>query len=195
MAKAYRKFLTNGSINMQPTLKTERLSLRPFSPADAPEVMRLAGHRLIYETTASIPHPYPIEAAYEWISKQAEWFSEGKGVDFAITDKVSGELIGSINLFGISKIHRKAEMGYWIGVEHWNRGYGTEAAHEILKYGFKALFLNKVSARHVLTNEQSGKIMQKIGMQKAGVFRQDFFKDGKFTDLVIYEILLENYLK
>lgn len=41
-----------------PTLETERLVLRPFTLADAPEVQRLAGERAIADTTLNIPHPY-----------------------------------------------------------------------------------------------------------------------------------------
>ena len=43
-------------MNTQPTLLTERLALRPFTLADAPEVKRLAGDRAIADTTLNIPH-------------------------------------------------------------------------------------------------------------------------------------------
>ncbi len=43
----------------QPTLTTPRLRLRPFTLADAPHVLALAGAREIGDTTLNIPHPYP----------------------------------------------------------------------------------------------------------------------------------------
>ena len=45
-------------MTQQPTLTTERLLLRPFTPADAPVVQRLAGDRDIAANTLTIPHPY-----------------------------------------------------------------------------------------------------------------------------------------
>ncbi len=51
-----------------PRLETERLTLRPFDNFDATEVMRLAGDRVIADTTLHIPHPYKEGMAEEWIS-------------------------------------------------------------------------------------------------------------------------------
>jgi len=54
-------------MNEQPTLDTERLTLRPFIAYDAFDVERLAGAREVADTTLNIPHPYPHGGAAEWI--------------------------------------------------------------------------------------------------------------------------------
>ena len=97
-------------MSQQPILTTERLLLRPFKLADAPEVQRLAGDRAIADTTVAIPYPYPDGVAEDWISKHANWFAEGKQVTFAITRKLDDALIGAINLMEVSKAHQ-AELG------------------------------------------------------------------------------------
>jgi hypothetical protein len=51
----------------QPTLRTERLVLRPLRPSDGPRVDELAGAREIADTTATIPHPYPAGSGGTWI--------------------------------------------------------------------------------------------------------------------------------
>ena len=57
-----------------PTLRTERLVLRPFQAADSRAVSELAGERAIADTTISIPHPYSTEQAEEWIARHpTEW--------------------------------------------------------------------------------------------------------------------------
>ena len=55
-------------LRYQPSLKTERLKLRPFIADDADDVQRLAGAREIADSTTSIPHPYSIGAARTWIA-------------------------------------------------------------------------------------------------------------------------------
>jgi len=171
----------------QETLRTERLILRPFSLVDAPHVMRLAGDRRVYETTLLIPYPYEEGIAESWISTHQAVFYEERGAIFAIC-LTNGSLIGAISLSRAGPFN-KAELGYWIGPEYWNCGYCTEAAKAMLKYGFSELGYHKISARHFVGNQSSGRVMQKAGMVREGVLRDEVMKDGRFVSVVLYGIL------
>ena len=98
----------------QPTLHTQRLILRAFTLADAPDVQRLAGAREIAAMTLTIPHPYQDGMAEEWIKTHPKAFNEGKDVNLAIVLRDTGLLCGAIGL-GINQEHNHAELGYWIG--------------------------------------------------------------------------------
>jgi [ribosomal protein S5]-alanine N-acetyltransferase len=180
------------NLNQRPTLQTSRLVLRPFLPSDGERVELLAGHPYVAATTATIPHPYPLGAANAWISLHEQWYRQGVGVQFAIELKQSGELIGCIDLFGINRIHSKAELGYWIGVPYWNSGYCSEAAIEIVRYGFEILGLNKVTSRHMTTNPASGRVMMKANLRREGTLRQDFRKNGVLVDIEVYGVLRDD---
>ena len=174
-------------IVVQPTLRTERLILRPFSLVDAPHVMRLAGDRRIYETTFSIPNPYEEGMAESWISTHQAVFYEEGGAVFAVC-LANGFLIGAISLNKAGPFNR-AELGYWIGPEYWNCGYCTEGVKAVLEYGFRGLGYHKISARHFVGNVPSGRVMQKVGMVREGVLRDEVVKDGRFVTVVLYGIL------
>lgn len=178
---------------MRPTLETERLILRPFVLSDAKDVQRLAGHKLIAATTAAIPHPYLDGMAEKWIAQHEELFHKGTDVQLCITLKATGEVIGCIDLFTISKVHQRAEMGYWVGVDYWNKGYCSEAALAMAKFAFQTLKLNKLIARHMATNPASGKVMTKIGMTKEGYLRQHIVKNNQFVDMVEYGLLEDEF--
>jgi [ribosomal protein S5]-alanine N-acetyltransferase len=171
-----------------PTLETERLVLRPFTPADAGDVQRLAGDRSIADTTLSIPHPYEDGFAAEWISAHQKAFDEGTGVTFAITIKPDGALVGAIGLMGMTQGHQ-AELGYWIGRPYWNQGFSTEAGEAILRYAFLDLGLIRVHACYFTRNPASGRVMQKLGMQHEGCRRQHIKKWDNFEDVELYGIL------
>ena len=69
----------------QPNLTTRRLLLRPFAPADAPDVQRLAGAREIAATTANIPHPYEAGMAEQWIASHRPALEQDRTVTYAVT--------------------------------------------------------------------------------------------------------------
>ena len=176
-----------------PTLTTDRLILRPFRLADAPDVQRLAGAREIAENTLMIPHPYPDGAAAEWIALHQKLFDEEKEVVLAITVRESGELAGTIGLM-LKLLHDKAEIGYWIGMPYWGRGYATEAARAIVKYGFEEWSLHRVEALHFTRNPGSGRVLQKLGMRHEGTARGDIKKWGEYVDTALYGVLRDEWL-
>ncbi len=177
-----------------PTIETERLILRPFSIADATEVMRLAGDRAIADTTTNIPHPYKEGMADQWISKHAETFENDRGIAWAITRKADSALLGAISLMGMVKGHQ-AELGYWIGKPYWKKGYCTEAGRAVLRYAFRELELCRVHASHFTRNPASGRVMQKIGMRHEGCRRQHVKKWDKTEDLELYGVLKHEWEK
>lgn len=175
----------------QPILTTPRLRLRPFTPQDAPEVQRLAGAFEIAGVTLNVAHPYEDGMAQAWIESHAPDFEKGLVAYFALVERNSNVLIGSMHL-RINRPHAHAELGYWLGVPFWNRGYATEAALAIVDYGFESLDLERVQASHLGCNPASGRVMQKIGMQLEGTSRQAALKWGEFHDLVRYAILRDD---
>jgi RimJ/RimL family protein N-acetyltransferase len=180
-------------LTSQPTLQTQRLILRPFTLADAPQVQRLAGDRAVAMTTATIPHPYGDGVAEAWIARHSENFQKGGNIDFAIELREERTLVGAIGLMAISPEHSRAEMGHWIGKPWWGRGHATEAAGATLTYAFESLGLNRVFALHFRGNPASGRVMRKIGMRHEGCLRQHFRKWGELQDEEIYGILKSEY--
>jgi RimJ/RimL family protein N-acetyltransferase len=171
-----------------PTLETARLRLRPFSAADAPDVQRLAGAREIAATTLTVPHPYEEGFAEQWIATHGPSFTEGKSLTLAVTENGSGALIGAVGL-ALTPRDQRAELGFWIGVPYWGRGYATEAARAMVQYGIRVLGLHRIMARHMAHNLASGRVMQKIGMTREGVLREHAYKWGRYEDLVVYALL------
>ncbi|HEY6089947.1 MAG TPA: GNAT family protein [Gemmatimonadaceae bacterium] len=172
----------------QPTLTTERLTLRPFIADDAFDIERLAGMREIADTTLTIPHPYPHGAAAEWILTHAPSWDAGTTATFAVVETETGRLVGVTSLM-INAEHRRAELGYWIALDRWNKGYATESNQRLIDYGFEVLGLHRIEARHFLRNPASGRVMQKLGMQAEGVEREWALKDGHYESLAVYSIL------
>lgn len=179
----------------QPTLYTDCLILRPHTLDDAKELQRLIGDRAVADTMGSnIPYPYEDGMAEEWISHRQESFEKWQDVQYAITLRPGGDLIGGIGL-RMDKPNENAELGYYIGKPYWNQGYCTEAARAVVRYGFETLALHRIFANHMTRNPASGRVMQKIGMKQEGHRRQHWKKWDKFEDVELYAILRSEWLK
>jgi [ribosomal protein S5]-alanine N-acetyltransferase len=167
-------------------IETARLTLRSYSAADIPDLVRLAGAREVAATTLRIPHPYTEQDAKEFIAANAA--KTAPETRFAITLTSDGQLCGGIGL-GVDEAHHRAELGYWLGVPYWGQGYATEAARAMIQYGFETLGLQRIYASYVPHNVASGRVLQKIGMRREGLMRNHICKWGEFQDLEFYGVL------
>ena len=121
--------------------------------------------------------------------KKAEAFLSGKSAFFGVELKRSRRLIGAVGLRDIDRGHCQAEMGFWVGVESWGKGFASEAATAAMRYGFECLKLNRIYAHNMVRNPASGRVLEKIGMKQEGLLRQCVRKWGVFEDVLIWATL------
>jgi ribosomal-protein-alanine N-acetyltransferase len=179
-------------MSQQPTIRTSRLCLRPLRKADAAAIQELAGNRAVSEMTLLIPHPYPRGVAQQWIADRQEDWRSRTGAVFGIAELGRRRLCGAIGL-RLNADHAHAELGYWLGVPFWGRGYATEAAQTVVRFSFETLKLHRVFAQHFRRNPASGRVLQKAGMRHEGCLRQHVCRWDRFEDVECYGILREEW--
>ena len=178
----------------RPALSTGRLELRPFQETDEEAVFNICSVKEIAANTRTIPHPYPRAQAAHWIKQHLELWSEGKAAVFAVCLRETGQLVGAVGL-EINEKDQNAELGYWVDKNFWGQGICTEAAAEVVKFGFERLSLHKIHSHFMKSNPASGKVMEKIGMKREGVLPGHIRKWGVFHDIVLYGLLKSDYEK
>ena len=77
---------------------------------------------------------------------------------------------------------------------YWGRGYATEAARAVVRYGFDTLALERIAARAFCRNPASSRVLRKIGMRHEGTQRKALPKYGELLDTELYAILREDLL-
>jgi [ribosomal protein S5]-alanine N-acetyltransferase len=172
----------------RPTIRTDRLILRPLQISDGWDIRRMAGNSRVAENTLYMPFPYPEGVAEEWISTHANEFFEKKQMVLGICLKSTKELIGCIGLTMKFDLEN-AELGYWIGETYWNQGFATEAAMAVVKFGFESLGLHKIYANYFSNNTASGKVMKKVGMIQEGYLKEHVRHWGDYKDLFVFGIV------
>jgi len=175
-----------------PILKTNRLTLEQPRVSDIPNLIKYAGDKRVAATTQNMPHPYQEEHAIFWLNMANNGFQTQSKYIFGIRLKATDELIGGMGLH-LHQGFNRAELGYWVGVPFWNKGYATEAAGAILKFGFEEIKINKIFATYLIENPASGKVMIKNGMIKEGELKEHFKKDGKYRSVIQYRLTKREY--
>ena len=146
-----------------PVLETERLILRAPRLEDAKVLAALANDKRIAENTRRIPHPYKRSDAEDFIT--AVNVPAGGEIAFLITLR-EGNVVGAC---GIAMQDGAPDVGYWLGVKHWNKGYATEATRAVIDYAFTELGHDTLHAGARVTNPASRRILEKCGFQWMGV--------------------------
>jgi RimJ/RimL family protein N-acetyltransferase len=143
-------------------LETERLTLRRPTLADVKAIALLANDRRIAENTRRLPHPYSQEHAVSFLRSIAEG---RRDVAFLIEHSFT-----PIGMVGITwRDQDTAWLGYWLGADHWGRGFGTEAARATIDYFFEENSHELLCAGSRVTNPASRNILEKCGFQWTGV--------------------------
>ena len=118
------------------------------------------------------------------------------GMTLAIEDKKTGEFLGTVSLFDISKQHKRAEFGIAIhNLENLGKGYGTDTTRVMLWIAFHILGLNSVMLITLDTNRRGQRAYEKAGFKNAGVYRQSAYVKGAFHDFIIMDILNDEFFK
>jgi ribosomal-protein-alanine N-acetyltransferase len=173
-----------------PTLRTARLVLRPFRADDASAVQRQLAEWEVASTTAAVPYPYPAGAAEAWIAALAERFEAEDVVALAVTLADGGALIGAVELRPARGGHA-AELGYWIGRRHWGRGFATEAAAAVVRWGLGERGLHRVFATCYGRNPASAAVLRRIGFRHEGTLRRHHLRWEVLEDVEVFGILAD----
>jgi RimJ/RimL family protein N-acetyltransferase len=144
-------------------LRTARLTLRAPRPDDAPAIARLANDRRIAENTARVPHPYTAADGRDFIASANQ---DGGEVTFFVT-LPNDTVIGACGIAALDGKH--PEIGYWLGVPYWGKGYATEAARAVIDHAFADLGYQELQAGARVSNPASRRVLEKCGFQWTGV--------------------------
>ncbi len=144
------------------SLDTERLHLRPPTEEDTDAIIAIADDWEVLRQTARMPHPYTAADARFFfdhvVPNEPTW---------AIIGKRTASLIGIIGL-APSADGQSAELGYYLGRNHWGRGVATEAGRAIVGVAFESFGYRQLMACYFADNLTSGRVLAKLGFVVVG---------------------------
>lgn len=162
-------------------LETERLMLRRPTLADVKAIAALANDRRIAEMTRRLPHPYTPDHAIEFVRATA---NDPRETVFLIENNFV-----PVGMVGVDWREPEApELGYWLGVEHWGQGFGTEAARAVIDFIFEEFEVEHLISGARVANPSSRNILEKCGFQWSGVELHRFEALGSSTPVDCFRL-------
>lgn len=111
-----------------------------------------------------------------------------------VCEKGTDRLIGNIALQNIDLINRKANIGLTLG-EEAGLSAGVEAFGLLCDHAFSRLNLNRVHDGTHERLEGFAKMIRVLGFQIEGRGRQDYIRDGRAWDQILFGCLAEDFRK
>ena len=177
---------------MTKELKGKNIIIRAIRKSDIPLIVKYTKSADIPRYTF-VPSPNTVEHIETFIKRSR--LSARKGTDyvFCIVPHDVGELVGAIGVHAVSKIHKKADIGYWLAKKFRGQGYMQEATELVLKFCFNELKLHRVQASTFIDNVISQKLLKKCGLKYEGTLRNFLYHRKRYKDAHMYAITVEDY--
>ncbi|WP_010096952.1 GNAT family N-acetyltransferase [Ornithinibacillus scapharcae] len=103
------------------------------------------------------------------------------------------EPIGTCGYDNWDRMNNIAEIGYDLWHEYWGQGYMKEALIRAIESGFKHMNLNRINAYVALENDNSIKLLEKLGFVNEGVYRDKHLFRGSYYDHYSFSLLKRDW--
>ena len=168
------------------SLETDRLWIRRFHPNDVASVHS-------YMSDPNIIEHFPENLfSYNDTKNFVESNLNENAKNFALIQKFDDKLIGHV-VFHEWFAPKTIEIGWVISPLYQSKGFASEAALQILAYGFETLSAHRIIATCQPENSASWRVMEKIRMRKEGHFLKCIFRRDRWIDEYFYAILIEEW--
>jgi RimJ/RimL family protein N-acetyltransferase len=166
------------------TLTIDELILRPWRPADAPQVLAICQDPEIARWV-TIPQPFLPTDADAFIQNSLTMWRAGTGAAFAIVDGATDRLLGAVTRFGPEG--HQATFGLWLGPDARGRGVGARALRLVADWTFATTTAIRLDSFIMVGNDASNRMVERAGFRSEGVLRAwDLHHDGVPVDCVVF---------
>mgnify|MGYP003329866814 FL=1 len=128
-------------------IKTKRLVLKkPTKKTNKKLIVSQIGDWEVAKWLSGVPYPYTEQKAEEWLNNIND-------DDLLFSIFRNNSLIGGVGLS--LEEDNDWDLGFWIGRDHWGKGYATEAAMALIQYVNKEFNLKQINACYIKCNTGS----------------------------------------
>ncbi len=170
----------------------DRALLRPLEQRDVPVFAKaFEDDPELGPACGSEEDPDAAELA-ERVERASSLAAEGRGVELAIADRGSDDLLGSVTLHSIDWRNERGELGFWLARDARGRGVATEAVGLVVNWAFSDLGLYRVELITLPALPNFARVLalaKRLGFRQEGVMRERNLERGRRFDTMMLAVL------
>ena len=172
-----------------PTIELDRVILRTLLKKDANDFYDVGKDPITTEFLTWGPFSSIKEAKTMIKFTYFRRLSRGEPIGYAILDKLTKKMIGTIEFHTFNYKNNSCEIGYVLARPFWNQGIMTDCVKAMTDVAFNHLDVDRVIIKHIKENMASQRVILKAGYEFIEVNKQSFFhpKTHRFHDVYLYE--------
>jgi RimJ/RimL family protein N-acetyltransferase len=154
-----------------PVIRTPRLTLRRWSPDDAPAALAVYGADQVTRWLSPAMEPVADEASMRAVLER--WDAEGEALEvpgpgrWAVESTASGEVVGGAAVLPMPPNGVDLEIAWQLAPAVWGQGLASEAGHALAHHAFAA-GVDELFAVVRPQNRRGAATAQRVGMEWVG---------------------------
>ena len=170
-----------------PDLHTARLNIVEIKQEHLSDIFKLFSDSRVtqFYNIVTLTEQSEAQKYIDWFSCR---FADRTGIRWGISLKGQNCIIGTVGFNNVTHRHR-ANLGYDLQTEFWNKWYATEALTAVINFGFKKLYINRIEAEVMQGNTASERVLTKLGFTKEGILRQWMYWNDQHYDMTMFSLL------
>lgn len=128
-----------------------------------------------------------------WVESRSGAWEQNEAWCFVIVD-ANDRMLGACGLLRLDLKHNQGELGYWVRSTATKQGVATEAARQLLHYGFEEANLERIEIVMSVENLASQRVAENASAVREGILRERFKLNGRRHDCLMYSVLRHEWL-
>jgi RimJ/RimL family protein N-acetyltransferase len=152
---------------MEPRIETERLEIRPWRDADAPDALAIYGDEEVVRWLTPEMDRVPDEAAMRAVLRQWQADDVKPVGHWAVQERGAGRLVGGVALLRLAP-WEDIELGWQLARTAWGQGYAAEAGEAVARWSMHHANVDELFALVGASNTRAAATATRIGMEWIG---------------------------
>jgi len=166
--------------------------LRPLTEEDTGDMHAVYSDETTMAYWSNTPTK-TIEETRQLVVRDIKAEKKGLALFWAIELKETGAVIGKCTLWQYDENNQRAEVGYILNRQFWRKGLMSETLAAMIDYAFSGLGLHRLEADTDVNNTASLALLEKLGFQREGFFRERWYVNGQRQDSVMLGLLEQDW--